>query len=181
MLISIPSGFYYSFTNSFLTEIGVDDAAGKMSVGQMSEVILMLFMPFFFARLGFKWVIAIGLFAWGVRYALFAFGDADEGLWMLWVGILLHGVAFNFTALSGQIYIDKKAPKSARSTAQGFMSMATLGLGALIGAYVAGEVVEHFTLEDKRHLWGMIWMVPATIGLVVTLGFVILFREREKM
>ena len=180
VLISIPSGFYYSFTNSFLTEIGVDDAAGKMSVGQMSEVILMLFMPFFFARLGFKWVIAIGLFAWGARYALFAFGNADELVWMLWIGILLHGVAFNFTALSGQIYIDKKAPKNARSTAQGFMSMATLGVGALIGAYIAGEVVEYYTLENKRHLWRMIWMVPAVVGLVVTLGFVLLFREREK-
>jgi len=177
VLISIPSGFYYSFTNSFLTEVGVANPAGKMTAGQMSEVVLMLFMPLFFSRLGFKWVIAVGLFAWGARYALFAWGDAGPGAWMLWLGILLHGVAFNFTALSGQIYIDQIAPRHVRSTAQGFMSMATLGFGALLGAYIAGEVVEHFTVSQQEHLWRSIWMVPAAIGLVVTVGFVLLFRE----
>jgi len=180
ILISIPSGFYYTFTNSFLTEIGVENPAGKMTVGQMSEVVLMLFMPFFFSRLGFKWVIAVGLFAWGARYALFAWGDAGPLVWMLWLGILLHGVAFNFTALTGQIYIDQIVPKHVRSTAQGFMSMATLGFGALLGAYIAGEVVEHFTVAQQQHLWRSIWMVPATIGLVVTVGFILFFKEKTE-
>jgi nucleoside transporter len=178
-LISIPSGFYYSFTNPFLSEIGMPNPAAKMSIGQMSEVLLMLIMPFFFRRLGFKWVITIGLAAWGVRYALFALGNADELAWMLWVGLLLHGVAFNFTALTGQIYVDRIAPPQVRNTAQGLMSMVTLGLGALIGAYLAGEVVDHFTLADGRHLWRAIWLVPALVGLLTTLIFAAFFRDRE--
>ncbi len=179
-LISIPSGFYYSFTNPFLTESGMANPAASMSVGQMSEVLLMLIMPFFFVRLGFKWVITIGLAAWGVRYALFAFGNAEELVWMLWTGLLLHGVSFNFTALTGQIYIDRVASPHVRNTAQGLMSMVTLGLGALIGAFLAGEVVDHFTLPGGQHAWQSIWLVPAGVGLFTTLIFALFFRDRAE-
>ncbi len=180
VLISIPSGFYYSFTNSFLTEMGVPAPAATMSAGQISETFLMLLMPFFFRRLGFKWVIAIGLFTWGFRYLLFALGNSSDLIWMLYTGILLHGVAFNFTALTGQIYIDREVPVHVRNTAQGFMSLLTLGLGALIGSYIAGEVVGAFTLEDGQHLWPQIWLVPAAVGGMVTVGFLALFKPKNR-
>lgn len=179
VLISIPSGFYYTFTNSFLTEADVPAPAATMSAGQISEVFLMLLMPFFFRRLGFKWVIAIGLFTWGLRYLLFAIGNSTDLIWMLYTGILLHGVAFNFTGLTGQIYIDREVPPHVRNTAQGFMSLLTLGLGALIGSYIAGEVVGAYTLEDGQHLWRRIWLVPAVVGGVVTIGFLVLFNPKN--
>jgi len=179
-LISIPSGFYYSFVNPFLNEIGMENAAAKMSLGQVSEVVIMLLMPFFFTRLSFKTIIAGGLLAWGLRYLLFAWGDMGDGLWMLYIAILLHGFAFNFAILAAQIYIDRIVPVHVRSTAQGFMTQVTLGIGALIGAYVAGETVNFYTLGKGEHLWENIWLVPGVFGIVVTLVFVVFFKGRKQ-
>jgi nucleoside transporter len=179
VLIAIPSGFYYSFVNPFLVEIGMQNAAGKMALGQVSEVLIMLFMPFLFTRFSLRWIIAIGLFAWGGRYLLFAFGDIGALSWMLYAAILLHGVAFNFSALAVQIYIDKIVPVHVRSTAQGFIAQMTLGLGALIGAFIAGQTVSLYTIPDEGHAWTNIWLVPAAIGIVVTLFFVVFFREKK--
>lgn len=178
VLISIPTGFYYSFTNSFLTEIGVADAAGKMSIGQASEIFMMLLLPWLFAQMRFKWIIGLGLFLWGFRYLLFAFGNADELVWMLYLGILLHGVAYSFSFLTAQIYVDSITPTHAKGAAQGFITLITLGFGALIGYYIAGETVKQLTLDSGAHEWAIVWLVPAAIGGIVTLGFLLFFRER---
>jgi nucleoside transporter len=176
--IAIPSGFYYSFTNSFLTEIGMEGAAGKMALGQVSEVFFMLTLPFVFRLLPIRYIIFIGLCAWGGRYALFSFGDMDEGLWMLYTGILLHGVAFNFTMLATQIFLDQAVPVSVRSTTQGLISFLSQGIGGLMGAYLAGEVVDWFTYADQTHLWPSIWLVPAGVGIAVALFFLLGFRRK---
>jgi nucleoside transporter len=167
-LIAIPSGFYYSFVNPFLNEIGMENTAGKMSLGQVSEIVFMLLLPFFFTRFSFKWVIALGLLAWGTRYILFAYGNIAEQSWMLYSGILLHGIAFNFTFLAGQIYIDRIVPSHVRSTAQGFMTQITMGIGALLGSYIAGETVRTFSGINGGHHWESIWLGPGLFGLGVT-------------
>jgi nucleoside transporter len=178
--IAIPSGFYYSFTNSFLTEIGMEGAAGKMALGQVSEIFFMLTLPFMFRFLRIRYIIFIGLCAWGGRYALFSLGDMDQRLWMLYTGILLHGVAFNFTMLATQIFLDQAVPASVRSTTQGFISFLSQGIGGLTGAYLAGEVVDWFTFPNQTHDWNQIWMVPAGIGLSVALFFLMGFRRRRQ-
>lgn len=177
VLISIPTGYYYSFLHPFLHELGMVNAAGKMSLGQVSEVVFMLVLPYCLARFPFRWIIAVGLAAWGVRYVLFAYGDMDDGLWMLYVGILLHGIAFNFAFLAAQIYVDKIVPTAMRATAHGLIAQITLGIGALVGAFAAGETVRYFSYIDGYD-WMSIWLVPGVFGLVVTVGFLGLFREK---
>ncbi len=180
MLVNrIPTAFYYSFVNPFLNELGVTNAAGKMTLGQMMEVVIMLLLPWFLRRLGLKWVLFIGLFAWGLRYALFALGDGEGGQWLLYAGILLHGFAYNFSALAGQLYVDSLAPRHLRSTAQGFVAFLTLGLGVFIGSFIAGAIVQHYTLADNTHLWKVIWWYPAVIGVLSAIGFWIFFKRES--
>jgi len=176
--IAIPSGFYYSFTNSFLTEIGMEGAAGKMALGQVSEIVFMLAMPLFFRLLRIRYIIFMGLLAWGSRYAFFSFGDIGDQSWMLYTGILLHGMAFNFTVLATQIFLDQTVPTSLRSTTQGFISFLSQGIGGLTGAYLAGEVVDWYTLPDQTHMWSSIWLVPASVGGLVAFFFLLGFRRR---
>lgn len=176
VLISIPIAFYYSFVNPYLNEIGVENAAGKMSLGQVSEIICMLILPWFIHRVGLKLTIFIGLFLWGARYLLFAYGNAADMAWMIYIAILLHGLAFVFSGLSVQIYLNEKVPVSLRSTAQGFYTFLTLGLGTLIGSFLAGNVVTVFTTPDNQFLWRQIWYVPSTIGIVVAIYFLFRFK-----
>ncbi len=177
-LISIPASFYYSFVNPYMTELGIRYPAGKMALGQVTEIFIMLLLPFFFTRLGVRWMIGIGFLAWGTRYALFAFGQTPGLNWMIYLGILLHGVAFNFSVLTSQIYVDQQVPRHVRSTAQGFVAFLTLGVGALVGAYLAGEIVEYFTLADNTHRWGYIFGIPAGVGILAAVVFMVFFRER---
>lgn len=177
-LIQIPAAFYYSFVNPFLNEIGVAAAAGKMAVGQISETILMISFPLVFRKLGVKKVLLIGMTAWGGRYLLFAFGGAGSLEWMLFLGILFHGVCFNYTGHLGQIYIDQSVPPQLRSTAQGFMTFITMGFGALTGSFIAGLVVEQYTLADGTHLWQTIWLYPSLFGLGVALILLLFFRPK---
>lgn len=176
-LIAVPSGYYYSFVNPFLNELGMENAAGKMALGQVSELFIMLLMPFFFSRISFKWIIGLGILVWGGRYLLFAWGDMDQGLWMFYAGILLHGVAFNFSFFTAQIYIDRIVPVHVRSTAQGFMAQVTMGIGALIGTFIAGETVRALTLANDSHHWEIIWLIPGGIGLIIGLMFLVLFKK----
>jgi nucleoside transporter len=179
-LICIPLQFYYTFTNPFLNELGVANAAAKMSYGQMSEIIFMLLMPLFFARLGVKWMLLVGMAAWAIRYTLFAYGNPTSGMWMLYIGILLHGICYDFFFVTGQIYVDNKAPGHVRAAAQGFIAFVTLGLGLFAGSIFSGRVVDHFATPGDaiRHDWHSIWLVPAAMAGVVMVLFAILFHER---
>ena len=178
LLICIPLSFYYGFANPFLNELGVEKAALKQTLGQVSETLFMLVMPLFFARLGVKKMLLVGMLAWTARYFLFAFGDNHTLVWMLYGGILLHGVCFDFFFVTGQIFVDKKAPPEIRASAQGFITLVTYGVGMVIGSNIAGSVVEKYATPDKLHLWKSIWMVPGIMAAVVAVIFALLFRDK---
>jgi nucleoside transporter len=182
-LICIPLQFYYAFTNAFLNEIGVVNAAGKMTMGQMSEIIFMLVMPLFFVRLGVKYMLLVGMACWAARYALFAFGANPMVSWMLYLGLLLHGICYDFFFVTGQIYVDKKASADIRGAAQGFIAFVTLGVGGFIGTWVAGEVVHrHVIGKDSAgndlHDWKSIWLIPAAGAAAVLILFALSFSDR---
>jgi len=175
--ICVPLSFYYNFTNPYLNDLGVRGAAGLQSLGQMSEVLLMLAMPFLFVRLGVKAMLAIGMAAWVLRYGMFAYGDAGSGFSLLVIGIVLHGICYDFFFVTGQIYTNAHAGPALRSSAQGFITLATYGVGMLIGTFLSGAVVEHYTTAAGRD-WQQIWLFPAGVALAVLVAFLFLFRER---
>ena len=177
-LICIPLQFYYAFANLFLNELNVTNAAGKMTLGQMSEIFFMLVMPWFFRRLGVKYMLLVGMAAWTARYALFANGDNGSLVWMLYAGILLHGICYDFFFVTGQIYVDRKAPLDLRAAAQGFIAFVTLGVGMFIGSWASGRVVDAYRTATG-HQWHQIWLAPAAGALVVLMLFALFFRERE--
>ncbi len=142
VLICIPLAFYYQHTNPFLSEIGVSNPTGKMTIGQMSEVLFMLLLPLFFKKFGFKKTLLVGMAAWALRYVLFAYGNADSMVFMLYIGIALHGICYDFFFVSGQIYTDSKAGEQYKSSAQGLITLATYGVGMLVGFWAAGKVAE---------------------------------------
>ncbi len=144
VLLCIPLAAYYNFTQLFLEAAGFQNIAGTQTLGQMSEVFFMLVMPFFFVRLGVKWMLAVGMGAWVLRYGLFALGAPDAVTWMILGGILLHGICYDFFFVTGQIYVDKKATPAVRGQAQGLIILATYGVGMLVGAQVAGNVYNAF-------------------------------------
>jgi nucleoside transporter len=178
-LICIPLQFYYTFTNPFLNELKVPNAAAIQTYGQMSEIVFMLLMPLFFARLGVKWMMLVAMAAWAIRYVLFSFGDAGSGIWMLYVGLILHGICYDFFFVTGQIYVDNKAPGHVRAAAQGFIAFVTLGLGLFVGSIVSGRVVGHYATptEAIAHNWHAIWLVPAAMAGVVMVLFALLFHD----
>ncbi len=175
--ICVPLSFYYNFTNPYLNDLGVRGAAGLQSLGQVSEVLLMLAMPFLFVRLGVKTMLAVGMAAWVLRYGMFAYGNADSGFALLVIGIVLHGICYDFFFVTGQIYTDAHAGPDTRSSAQGFITLATYGVGMLIGTFLSGAVVEHYTTATGPD-WRHIWLFPAGVALVVLVAFLFLFRER---
>ena len=179
VLICIPLAFYYQNANPFLTEIGVENATGKMTLGQVSEVLFMLALPVFLNRFGIKATLVIGMAAWVGRYALFAFGNADEGLFMLIVGIALHGICYDFFFVSGQIYTNAKAGENVKSAAQGLITLATYGVGMLVGFAVAGSITDTYTMETGAHGWQQVWLFPAGFAAVVLVLFAILFRKEK--
>jgi len=175
--ICVPLSFYYNFTNPYLNDLGVRGAAGLQSLGQMSEVLLMLAMPFLFVRLGVKAMLAIGMGAWVLRYGMFAYGDAGSGFSLLVIGIVLHGICYDFFFVTGQIYTNAHAGPALRSSAQGFITLATYGVGMLIGTFLSGAVVEHYTTAAGPD-WRQIWLFPAGVALAVLVAFLFLFRDR---
>jgi nucleoside transporter len=177
--ICIPLAFYYNFTSIFLNEKGVENIAKTQSYGQVSEILFMVIMPFLFVRWGVKWMLAIGMVAWALRYVFFAYGDADAGFWMLLLGIVLHGICYDFFFVTGQIYTDNLAGEKFKSAAQGLITLATYGVGMLIGSLVSGPIVDAYKTGDT-HDWQSIWLVPAAIALVVVALFIIFFRENRK-
>ncbi len=179
-LLVIPLQFYYAFTNLFLNEVGMSAPASKMTMGQMSEICFMLLLPWFLMRWGVKRILMIGMAAWTLRYVLFAFGDVDGRILMLYTGILLHGVCYDFFFVTGQIYVDQKADVRIRAAAQGFIAFVTLGVGWFIGSWIAGQVVEAYRLAQVsgalEHDWRSVWIVPAVGAALVLMLFAVAFR-----
>ncbi len=180
ILICIPLAFYYGQTNIFLNEAGMQGAAGKMTFGQIAETVFLVLMPWFFAKFGTKQMLLIGMLAWVMRYILFAYGDAGPNVWMLFAGIILHGICYDFFFVTGQIYTDQKAGPKVRSSAQGLITLATYGVGMYIGFYLAGQYVDHYKLSDGLHDWRKIWIFPCLFASGVALMFIFLFRNDKK-
>ncbi len=176
VLICIPLAFYYNFTNPFLNEVGMERAAAKMTLGQASEVLFMLLMPFFFVRLGVKKMLLVGMIAWALRYVLFAFGDTDGAAWMLILGIALHGICYDFFFVTGQIYTDNQAGERFKSAAQGLITLATYGAGMFVGSLVSGYIVDAYVTADG-HDWQTIWLIPAAFAAAIILLFVFAFKD----
>ncbi|MBT2118544.1 nucleoside permease [Dyella sp. LX-66] len=179
-LICIPLQFYYAFTNLFLNEVGVVNAAGKMTGGQMSEILCMLLIPWFFRRLGVKYMLAVGMLAWVLRYAMFAFGAPGELMWMLWLGIVLHGICFDFFFVVGQIYIDREAPTALRAATQGLITFLTYGLGMFVGSWLSGVVVDAYATPGA-HDWRSIWLIAGGCAFAVLVLFVLAFKDRRSV
>lgn len=177
ILICIPLAFYYQFANPFLIEVGVENATGIMTLGQMSEILFMLLLPVFILRFGIKTTLIVGMGAWFLRYVAFAAGD-DGSMVLLVTGIVLHGVCYDFFFVSGQIYTDNKAGEHYKSSAQGLITLATYGAGMLIGFWAAGKLYDANTL-DVGHNWMAIWGFPAIFALAVMILFAIVFNDKS--
>jgi nucleoside transporter len=177
ILICIPLAFYYQNASPFLTEIGLENSTGKMALGQVSEVVFMLALPIFFARFGLKNTLIVAMLAWVIRYVLFAYGDVDSGVWMLLLGIALHGICYDFFFVSGQIYTDAHAGEKFKSSAQGLITLATYGVGMLIGFWAAGQISNFYLDDSGTHLWNSIWLIPAGISVLVLLFFISFFKK----
>ena len=186
VLICIPLAFYYGSANQFLNESGVQHAAAKMTMGQMSETLFLFLMPLFFLRFGVKQMLLIGMIAWVLRYLLFAYGNIDSGIWMLYAGIILHGICYDFFFVTGQIYTDQKAGEQVRSSAQGLITLATYGVGMYIGFWLAGKYTDANAIVNEagkvvNHHWQNIWIFPCLFAAGVTIMFLIFFKNDKKI
>lgn len=184
VLACIPLTFYYSFTNTYLNDVHVQNAAGIMTIAQGSEVVMMLLMPFIFRYLSVRHIVIIGLVCWVVRYALFALGNAGSGMWMFYIAILLHGAAYDFFFMTGQLYTDQVAPAHLRNTAQGLITFLTYGVGMLLGSLLSGGALDYFTHTAGGtvvHDWRSFWMFSAAMSAVILLMIVLAFRTNVKI
>lgn len=179
ILICIPLAFYYQNANPFLSEVGMENPTGKMTIGQVSEVLFMLLLPYFFKKFGFKNTMIAGMLAWTIRYLLFAYGNNGDLTFMLILGIALHGICYDFFFVSGQIYTDSKAGDKFKSAAQGLITLATYGVGMLIGFWVAGKITDSYLLSEGLHSWTDIWTFPAIFALAAMALFAIFFKNEE--
>ena len=180
ILVCIPLSFYYGWANPFLNELMVENAAGKMTMGQFSEAIFILAIPFLFNRIGVKKMLLMGMTAWILRYIFFAYGNTGVNMWMLYAGIILHGVCYDFFFVTGYMYTEKKAGEKIKNAAQGLFTFATYGVGMFIGTLISGKVVDKYLIPEG-HNWKGIWFVPAYIALAVLIYFILFFREKGQI
>ena len=184
ILACIPLTFYFSFTNKYLNEVGVVNAAGKMTLGQVSEVGVMLLMPFIFRRITVRGVFMLGLACWSLRYGLLAYGNPGAGVWMFYVAILLHGFCYDFFFMTGQLYTDQEAPPHLRGTAQGFLTFLTYGVGMFIGSMLSGVSLDFFTTRTggvETHNWTAFWLGSAGGALAILVLVAVFFQTRAKI
>jgi nucleoside transporter len=188
ILVCIPLSFYYSLANLFLTEKGIENPAAKMIFGQFSEAIFILAIPFLFNRIGVKNMLLFGMIAWILRYIFFAHGEVGSTTWMLYAGIILHGICYDFFFVTGYMYTEKKAGEKIKNAAQGLFTFATYGLGMVIGTWFSGRIGDQYTLETMNafttkadHDWMGIWYVPVYIAVAVLLFFILFFREKREI
>jgi len=180
ILVCIPLSFYYGFANNFLNELQVENAATKMTLGQFSEGLFILAIPFLFYRIGVKKMLLLGMSAWILRYIFFAYGDNGAHLWMLYAGIILHGVCYDFFFVTGYMYTEKKAGQQIKNAAQGLFTFATYGLGMFIGTLFSGFIADKYALTTG-HDWKSIWFVPAIIAAAVLVYFIVFFKEKKEI
>jgi nucleoside transporter len=180
ILVCIPLSFYYGFANLFLNEVGMQNAAGKMILGQMSEAVFILAIPFLFNRIGVKNMLLLGMLAWILRYVCFAYGDTGMNTWMLFAGIILHGVCYDFFFVTGYMYTEKKAGEKIKNAAQGLFTFATYGVGMFIGTFFSGFIADKYKTAEG-HNWQNIWWVPAYIAIAVLVYFIFFFKEKKEL
>jgi nucleoside transporter len=184
ILACIPLTFYFSFTNAYLNSLHVPNAAGKMALGQASEVVMMLLMPFILRRVSVRGILLMGLLAWSVRYVLLAYGNPDSAIWMFYLAILLHGICYDFFFMTGQLYTDQEAPSNLRSAAQGLITFLTYGVGMLIGSLISGRTVDYFSHTVGTEVvrdWRAFWMTSALSAFVILVLVAVFFRSRAKI
>lgn len=180
ILVCIPLSFYYGFANVFLNALGMENAASKMILGQASEAVFILAIPFLFNSIGVKKMLILGMLAWILRYVFFAFGNIDSGVWMLYAGIILHGICYDFFFVTGYMYTEKKAGEKIKNAAQGLFTFATYGVGMVIGTRFSGATTDYYTVEGAAQ-WQSIWMVPAYIAIAVLIYFLLFFKEKKEI
>ena len=177
-LICIPLSFYYQNANGFLQAMNVANSEGVMTLGQFSEIFFLLLVPFFFRKLGVKWMLVIGMACWALRYILFANGSPQTH-YLLFAGVILHGICYDFFFVTGQLYVDARASDDIRSGAQGFITFVTLGFGMFVGGLLAGQWNAMQTNADGTLNWSAIWYFPAIMAIVVLVAFIFLFKENK--
>jgi nucleoside transporter len=184
VLACIPLTFYFSFTNAFLNDAGVHNAAGTMTWGQVSEVGMMLLMPFILKRVTVKSILLMGMMAWAVRYALLAYGDSGDRMWMFYIAILLHGICYDFFFMTGQLYTDQEAPKHFRGAAQGLITFITYGVGMFAGSLLSGGAVDFFTTTTGGVVtrnWSGFWLSSALGAFALLIVIAAFFRSRARI
>ncbi|HLZ90048.1 MAG TPA: nucleoside permease [Puia sp.] len=179
VLVCIPLSFYYGFANNFLIELGMTNSAAKMTLGQFSEGLFILAIPFLFNRIGVKNMLLMGMTAWILRYICFAYGGLGANSWMLYAGIILHGVCYDFFFVTGYMYTEKKAGERIKNAAQQLFTFATYGLGMFIGTWFSGYIDDVYAISPNVHNWRGIWLVPAYIAAAVLIYFILFFREKK--
>lgn len=180
IFVCIPLSFYFGFANLFLNQAGMENAAGKMILGQVSEALFILAIPLLFNSIGVKKMLIIGMTAWLLRYLCFAFGNVDANLWMLYTGIILHGICYDFFFVTGYMYTEKKSNNTIKNAAQGLFTFVTYGLGMFIGTWFSGFVTNYYSVNQVYN-WRSIWLIPAFIAVAVLFCFIFFFKEKRKI